>query len=67
MDLVVRVNGGEPMLKAVIVVAISACAFALFGVIMSMRKDAEDKPSVYTCSDCGENDCLCHIEDGASW
>ena len=51
------------MWELLIVVFIAFFIFLIFGAMMAMRKRSEDKPAVYLCSDCGEQDCLCHKEE----
>jgi len=47
----------------VIFVVILACLFLLFGVVMVRRKKSGDEPATFVCADCGEKDCICHLEE----
>jgi hypothetical protein len=47
-----------------IFVAIVVCLLLLlFGFVMAMRKKSEDEPVSFVCTECGEKDCICHLEE----
>ncbi|MBW1837021.1 MAG: hypothetical protein JRF71_04015 [Deltaproteobacteria bacterium] len=37
--------------------------FFFLWIVFSRRKDSGDKVVPYTCTVCGEKDCICHKED----
>jgi len=37
--------------------------FFFLWIVFSRRKDSGDKAVPYTCTVCGEQDCICHKED----
>ncbi len=39
--------------------------FAVLGGVYFLKSRSDDRSAVYTCSLCGEKDCICHSGDHA--
>lgn len=51
------------MSGTIVVLLVAFAVFLVFWLVLSKRKQPDDKPVTYVCMECGEKHCNCYRED----
>jgi hypothetical protein len=57
---------GEEMSGTIITILAAFAVFLVLWIVLSRRKEKEEKPVTYVCMECGEKDCICYREEDIS-
>ena len=53
------------MPEFIVVMLVVFAVFAVLGGVFFLKSRSDDRPDSFTCSHCGERDCICHSDNPA--